>query len=117
VNYTANGLPYWVEMEIVPFLGRSRRAHPLGRGRRDISERRRPPTAIHRLAFYDVLTGLPNRRLLMEQLDALLARPGPARAAAPCFIDLDHFKNVNDARGHATGDALLRSAAQRLSRR
>nr|WP_197986257.1 bifunctional diguanylate cyclase/phosphodiesterase [Massilia sp. CFBP 13721] len=78
--------------------------------------------AIHRLAYYDVLTELPNRRYLLERLDLLLAEAraatGTAQGAdwgAVIFIDLDHFKYVNDARGHATGDALLRSVAARLS--
>lgn len=72
--------------------------------------------SIHALAFYDVLTGLPNRRLLMERLDVLVA-PSPQSSAlgAVLYLDLDKFKNVNDARGHATGDALLRHAAARVS--
>jgi len=74
--------------------------------------------AIHRLAYYDVLTELPNRRYLLERLDLLLAEARKGAGAhwgAVIFIDLDHFKYVNDARGHATGDALLRSVAARLS--
>ncbi|VXB96546.1 Phytochrome-like protein cph2 [Massilia sp. 9I] len=72
---------------------------------------------LHRLAFYDVLTGLPNRRLLMQRLDELVdqARQG-GRGAAVMFIDLDRFKQINDGRGHATGDGLLKSVAARLSR-
>jgi len=72
--------------------------------------------SIHQLAFYDMLTGLPNRRLLMERLDALVA-PGPAGGAlgAVLYLDLDKFKDVNDARGHAIGDALLGHAATRLA--
>ncbi|MES2118746.1 MAG: EAL domain-containing protein, partial [Pseudomonadota bacterium] len=69
----------------------------------------------HRLAFYDVLTGLPNRRLLIDRIDKLLA--ASARAAsysAVMFIDLDRFKFINDARGHGTGDMLLRAVAERL---
>ena len=69
----------------------------------------------HRLAFYDVLTGLPNRRLLIDRIDTLLA--ASARAAsysAVMFIDLDRFKFINDARGHGTGDMLLRAVAERL---
>lgn len=72
--------------------------------------------SIHALAFYDVLTGLPNRRLLMERLDALVAPASQGSAlGAVLYLDLDKFKNVNDARGHATGDALLRHAAARVS--
>ena len=66
--------------------------------------------------FYDVLTGLPNRRLLMDRIAHLLAAaPRDQSISALMFIDLDHFKHINDARGHATGDALLRLAGERLA--
>ncbi|QBE67187.1 EAL domain-containing protein [Pseudoduganella lutea] len=115
VNYTRSGEPYWVEMEMVPFADEEGvNTHWVLVGR-DVTERRKAADAIHQLAFYDVLTGLPNRRLLMDRLQGLLdAGPAGPRAAV-MFIDLDHFKNVNDARGHATGDLMLRAAAQRLS--
>ena len=72
---------------------------------------------IHRLAFFDVLTGLPNRRLLMDRIDKLLASSERGGTwSAVMFIDLDRFKTINDARGHAIGDALLCNAAARLSR-
>jgi diguanylate cyclase (GGDEF)-like protein len=68
------------------------------------------------LAFYDPLTGLPNRRLLLDRLAALLASSERQQVfSAVMFIDLDRFKTINDARGHATGDHLLRLVAQRLS--
>ena len=82
---------------------------------RDISARIQSEQHIHRLAFFDALTDLPNRRMLMDRLAMLVAssqRSG--QVGAVLFIDLDHFKNVNDARGHATGDVLLRLVAQRL---
>jgi len=67
------------------------------------------------LAFYDPLTGLPNRRLLLDRLASLLASSERQQAfSAVMFVDLDRFKTINDARGHATGDHLLRLAAQRL---
>ena len=115
VNYTKDGEPYWVEMEMVPFASEGgRNTHWVAVGR-DITERRNSAKAIHRLAFYDVLTGLPNRRLLTERLDAMVAaRHAGGMLGAVLFIDLDNFKTVNDARGHATGDALLRHAAVRL---
>ncbi|KQZ27584.1 bifunctional diguanylate cyclase/phosphodiesterase [Duganella sp. Root1480D1] len=67
------------------------------------------------LAFYDPLTGLPNRRLLLDRLASLLASSERQQVfSAVMFVDLDRFKTINDARGHATGDHLLRLAAQRL---
>ena len=82
----------------------------------DITERRQHQERTHRLAYYDPLTGLPNRRLLIDRLERELAhlrRCG--RLGALLFIDLDNFKQINDARGHAVGDELLRQVAQRLS--
>jgi diguanylate cyclase (GGDEF)-like protein/PAS domain S-box-containing protein len=117
VNYTKAGEPYWVEMEMVPFSGEGGRNTHWVFVARDITERRKFANDIHRLAFFDVLTGLPNRRLLMDRLERLLAQAhAGAGFGALMFIDLDHFKYINDARGHATGDALLRHAAERLSR-
>jgi diguanylate cyclase (GGDEF)-like protein/PAS domain S-box-containing protein len=117
VNYTKAGEPYWVEMEMVPFSGEGGRNTHWVLVARDITERRKFANDIHRLAFFDVLTGLPNRRLLMDRLERLLAQAhAGAGFGALMFIDLDHFKYINDARGHATGDALLKHAAERLSR-
>ena len=115
LNYTRSGEAFWVELEIVPFASEGgRNTHWVAVGR-DITERRNSAKAIHNLAFYDVLTGLPNRRLLTERLDALVAaRHAGGVLGAVLFIDLDNFKHINDARGHATGDALLRHAAERL---
>ncbi|TFH88725.1 EAL domain-containing protein [Billgrantia azerbaijanica] len=81
----------------------------------DMTEHRRAEQAAHWLAFYDPLTGLPNRRLLLDRLEMTLKGVGePAQHGALMFIDLDHFKTVNDTRGHQQGDALLREVAQRL---
>lgn len=84
---------------------------------RDISDRRRSEQAIHQLAFFDPLTGVPNRRLLRDRLeqDIRHARRQGLRAAILC-VDLDHFKEVNDSLGHAVGDLLLIEAARRMSR-
>lgn len=70
-------------------------------------------THLHRSAFYDPLTGLPNRTRLVELLDATLA--GPFRAEAIlALIDIDHFSETNDALGHQFGDGLLGAVAERL---
>ncbi len=116
LNYTKAGEPYWVETELVPFADEGGVNTHWVAVERDITERKKSQDDIHRLAFFDVLTGLPNRRLLMDRIDKLLASSERgATYSAVMFIDLDRFKTINDARGHAIGDALLRNAAERLS--
>ncbi len=81
----------------------------------DLSEHKEAEQAIHRLAFYDPLTDLPNRRLLLDRLEQALnssARTG--HYSAILLIDLDHFKVINDTKGHAIGDLLLLEMAKRL---
>ena len=81
----------------------------------DISQRKAAESEIQRLAFYDPLTGLPNRRLLLDRLHKLVdASPHSIEHGAIVFIDLDNFKTLNDNLGHDMGDLLLREAAQRL---
>jgi len=83
----------------------------------DITARLKAENAIHQLAFYDPLTGLPNRRLLQDRLQQLLGTLArSAQAAALLFIDVDNFKDINDTRGHEAGDALLCQMAQRIGR-
>lgn len=81
----------------------------------DISERKAAEEAILNLAFFDALTGLPNRRLLLDRLEhALVVSERSRRFGALLFIDLDHFKELNDTLGHAVGDLLLQEVARRL---
>ena len=81
----------------------------------DITQRKRMEDQIRQLAFYDPLTGLPNRRLLTDRLNhALSAGKRTGRYAALMFLDLDNFKPLNDAHGHGVGDLLLVQVAQRL---
>ncbi len=82
----------------------------------DVSRRREAEQRAHRLAFYDLLTGLPNRRLLLERLAAAATDCGQRREhGAVLFVDLDDFKLLNDTRGHDVGDLLLAEVARRLS--
>lgn len=82
----------------------------------DITNLRLAEERIHQLAYYDAVTGLPNRSHLQENLGAMLSRAKRyAHWTALLFIDLDHFKEVNDNYGHSTGDALLKEVAKRLN--
>lgn len=81
----------------------------------DISERKRTEEEIRHLAFFDALTNLPNRRLLMDRLNiALSASSRNKKYGALLFLDLDNFKTINDSQGHEAGDALLIEVANRL---
>jgi diguanylate cyclase (GGDEF)-like protein len=80
----------------------------------DMTERRQAESRIAHMAHHDALTGLANRALLREQLDAALARLRRGQQLAVLYLDLDHFKSINDTLGHAIGDALLIAVADRL---
>jgi diguanylate cyclase (GGDEF)-like protein/PAS domain S-box-containing protein len=82
----------------------------------DMSEQKKTETEIRQLAFYDNLTELPNRRLFLERLQGAMAAALQGRTlGALMFIDLDHFKILNDTHGHLVGDQLLQHIAQRLN--
>ena len=81
----------------------------------DITDRRQSREQIHQLAYYDVLTTLPNRRLLKDRLNQALAQAKRyQRSLAILFLDIDNFKQVNDTLGHDMGDELLKVVAGRL---
>ncbi|RFQ39714.1 EAL domain-containing protein [Pseudomonas sp. ATCC 13867] len=82
----------------------------------DISERKASERRIHRLAYYDALTHLPNRTLFQDRLHtALLQAERHQQWVVLMFLDLDRFKPINDSLGHAAGDRMLKEVAERLS--
>lgn len=115
-----NGGRRWLETHAVPMQDHGQTVQLAVS--RDITERKQSEeahrvaaNAIETLAFYDPLTSLPNRRLLMDRLDqALNTSSRHARKSALLFVDLDNFKTLNDTLGHLQGDLLLTQVAQRL---
>lgn len=114
-NRAKDGSLYWVYATIVPFIGKEGVPVQYLAIQADITERKRAEEEAQRLAFYDPLTSLPNRRLMVDHL--VQARQQAAHRAefgALLLIDLDDFKAINDTLGHDIGDELLRQVARRL---
>jgi diguanylate cyclase (GGDEF)-like protein/PAS domain S-box-containing protein len=111
-----------LEVRKVPIFAADGKRSGLVVAARDVTDQKRiqaerevASEQIHQLAFYDTLTGLPNRRLLMDRLQqsfSVSARSGSHGALM--FLDLDHFKNLNDSKGHDIGDELLLEISKRL---
>ncbi|WP_395057542.1 EAL domain-containing protein [Polaromonas sp.] len=116
INYKKDGSLFWLELDIVPVDYFNRGLTHWVAVARDITERKASEEEIEHLAFYDALTQLPNRQLLMSNLRLALSHTeNPDKSGALMFIDLDNFKVLNDTRGHATGDLLLQKVAVRLN--
>jgi len=115
VTYNKDGAPHWMEVStnpVVDGLGRHLRWVAI---LRNIDARKRAEIEIEKLAFYDPLTSLPNRRMLMAHLEqVLLKNTRNGGSGALMFLDLDNFKDLNDTMGHQPGDELLRHVARRI---
>ena len=84
---------------------------------REITDRKQAEQRIHSLAYYDTLTGLPNRQRFQQQLvQAISNAEKRGRKVAALYVDLDNFKRINDTLGHSFGDAVLKTIARRLER-
>ena len=98
------------ELQIVPYLNDLTLAIV-----REITDRKRAEERVHRLAYFDILTGLPNRQLFQQHLFSAIerAKRNELKVAA-LYIDLDNFKRINDTLGHNFGDAVLQTIAARI---
>lgn len=107
--------PHWMHVRITPEFGRDGAVATVLVVTRDVTEAVTQRENIHRLAYSDTLTGLPNRAHFNEQFaGALAASKLRSGQSALIIIDIDHFKDVNDTLGHSAGDILLRDVAVRL---
>lgn len=112
---TSEGEVHVIEYLFAPVVGKDRNIEAVGVNARDVTERKAWEQTLWKHANHDHLTGVPNRRLLMDRLDQdirFARRSGSLLAVL--YIDLDKFKEANDRLGHDGGDALLRQAAERI---
>lgn len=114
INRRKNGELFYQEQTITPLKNHEDEIiHFVSTGK-DITERIQSEERLHRLANYDVLTGLPNRALFTDRLGQAIAAASGNRPCAIVLLGLDRFRVVNDTLGHASGDRLLQAAAERL---
>lgn len=115
INRRKNGEIYWEESQIAPVKGSDGTVTHYIAVKSDVTERKRLEERVREMAFQDALTNLPNRRLLNDRLQqALMGGRRTARLGALVYLDLDHFKELNDTHGHDFGDLLLIEVARRL---
>lgn len=114
----SDGTERWIQDMIYPIFDHSESVSRVARVSQDVTEQKKAEEQLIYLAYHDSLTGLPNRKSFFSRLEKSLrvaARSKIDRNRGVVFIDLDHFKDVNDSLGHITGDNLLREVAERIS--
>ena len=115
VNRRKDGALYEEEMTITPICDEDGNVEHFVAVRQDVSERKALEREVREQAFHDALTGLPNRRFLMDRLtQAIAVRRRHGDSAALMLLDMDKFKHLNDTHGHAMGDAMLIEVATRM---
>lgn len=115
LNYTKDHQEFWAELDISPIANEDGWYTHWVSVQRDITQRKAAEAQAHKLAYYDPLTNLPNRRLMMDRLaHAVNARKLNGKIGALLFIDLDEFKTINDMQSHTFGDMMLRQVGERL---
>ncbi|MBU8537336.1 sensor domain-containing diguanylate cyclase [Falsiroseomonas tokyonensis] len=114
LNYARNGAPYWLDLRIVPLFDAQLRIDGFAAFERDVTLDKRQYDELEHLADRDTLTGVPNRRALLRGAEAELASRGDGGFCA-AWVDIDHFKRVNDTHGHPAGDAVLMAVADVLA--
>lgn len=117
INKRKDGSIYHEEIHITPVLDKEGEIEHFVAVKQNINERKEKEERIEHFAFYDVLTNLPNRRLLGEHLGKILDTfPRQNKYVAILYLDLDKFKSLNDTKGHDIGDELLKQIAYRIDK-
>lgn len=116
LNYRKDGTTFWNELSVNPVRDGEGELIQFVGVQRVISDRKSAAEKIEHLAFYDHLTDLPNRRLLMDRLNhAFTSSQRSGLEGAVLLFDLDNFKDINDTFGHDIGDVLIQQTARRLA--
>ena len=116
VTFVLRGRQFSVHATFVPTLNDQGEVRQILGILHDFTKRRQTEERLSFMAQYDALTGLPNRYLLLDRLEAAMQRAKRGRKLlGVLFLDLDRFKQINDTHGHATGDLLLQQVAERLA--